>query len=208
MNPELLLAFMGATAVLAFMPGPDNIFVLTESIHAGAKKGISITAGLVSGVVVHTLLVATGLSLTIFQVDWAYDVVKYAGALYLLYLAYGAWREEAAEVNLNSDLSKKSFWSLYSTGITMNLLNPKVAVFFIAFLPQFVSTDGWTPFYQMALMGVIFMVESFFIFSTIALLAGSFAKMINNPRFWLLTKYIKIIVLVSLAFLLAVSEQG
>ena len=207
MEWQLLVGFIGATAVLAFMPGPDNIYVLTESISKGVRQGVSITAGLVSGVVVHTLLVATGLSLIVFQSALAYDIVKYLGTAYLLYLAWGASREKNMHVELKGPGAQEPFAALYQRGILMNLLNPKVAVFFIAFLPQFVSSDGWAPFWQMSVMGILFMVESFFIFSFIALVAGKLAGMVSHPAFWTVTKWIKVAVLLSLAVLLALSER-
>lgn len=207
MDFSLLLGFMGATAVLAFMPGPDNIYVLTESISKGARQGISITAGLVSGVVVHTLLVATGLSLIVFQSELAYSIVKYAGAAYLVYLAYGATREKAMQVEWSENGESEPFLKLYKRGIIMNLLNPKVSIFFIAFLPQFVSSEGPSPMVQMSMMGVIFMLESFVIFSAVALIAGRLASLVTSPSFWVVTKWIKVIVLLALALLLAFSER-
>ncbi len=206
MELSLLLGFLGATAVLAFMPGPDNIYVLSESISKGARQGISITAGLVSGVVVHTLLVATGLSLLVFKSELAYDIVKYAGAAYLLYIAYGATWEQPMQIEWSEKGEGEPFWKLYQRGVIMNLLNPKVSIFFIAFLPQFVSSNGWSPMLQMSVMGLIFMFESFLIFSSIALVAGSLASLVKSDVFWKVTKWVKVVVLISLALLLAFSE--
>lgn len=207
MDGTLLLAFMGAAVLLALMPGPDNIYVLTESISKGARQGITITSGLVSGVLVHTLLAATGLSLIVFQSDAVYNVVKFIGAAYLLYLSYQATKEQPMQVDFRSDHTSTSFFSLFRKGFLMNLLNPKVSLFFIALLPQFVSSTGFSPMLQMSILGLVFMVEAFIVFSSIALIAGSLASLVRSNRFWVATKWIKVIVLAVLGVLLALSQR-
>lgn len=196
-----------ASAGLAFMPGPDNIYVLTESVSKGPRQGIFITAGLVSGVLVHTTLVATGLSLIVFKNDLAYNILKYAGAIYLIYLAYGAWKEEPKPLEIRIGGQQDAFFRLYRKGFLMNVLNPKVTVFFIAFLPQFVASDGWSPMLQLIILGVVFMLVSFIIFSSIALVSGESVKFVKNKKFWVVTKFFKISILLALAILLAYSHR-
>lgn len=202
-----LAGFTLASLALALMPGPDNIYVLTESLSKGWRQGVLITTGLISGVLVHTTLVATGASLILFAYPWFYDLVKYLGALYLLWLAYGAFRE--SPIPLPSGVGEKiGGLKLISKGFTMNVLNPKVTLFFMVLLPQFVHEAGWPPFYQMLVLGGIFMGVSFLVFSSVAWLAGRLNNMISRPWFWRTTKAIKVLVLVILAITLALSSAS
>ncbi len=189
------------------MPGPDNIYVLTESISKGWRQGVSITSGLISGCLIHTTLVATGLSVFVFNYPSVYNILKFAGAAYLLYMAYGALKEQPMALNLSDKQARDSFWPLFRKGFIMNVLNPKVTLFFIVLLPQFVSNNGFSPMWQMMILGLIFMAVSFPVFASVALLAGKAAAAIATPRFWEITKYVKITVLVGLAILLALSQR-
>jgi len=189
------------------MPGPDNIYVLTESISKGVKQGVAITTGLISGVIVHTTLVATGLSLLVFSNDLAYDIMKYAGTAYLLYMAFGAVKEAPLDVNVDVKGQLEPFPRLFKRGFLMNVLNPKVTLFFIVLLPQFVSSDGWSPMYQMFVLGGIFMAVSLLIFSSIAVVSGYSASLIKHPLFWVITKWVKVMVLLALATFLLLSVR-
>ena len=207
MDFQLVLQFVLATLTLAFMPGPDNIYVLSESIAKGPRQGIAITTGLMSGVIIHTSLVATGLSLIVFQHQWTFDLLKYLGAAYLLYLAWDAWKETPIKVQTIEQHTPDPPMAMIRRGFLMNVLNPKVSLFFIVFLPQFVSPTGWKPMHQMLVMGAIFMLCSFIVFSGIALVSGVSASLVKNPSFWTVTKWIKLLVLISLALLLLTSQQ-
>lgn len=207
MELSLILGFITATLALALMPGPDNIYVLTESISKGWRQGVSITSGLISGCLIHTTLVATGLSVFVFNYPSIYNVLKFAGAAYLLYMAYGAYKEHPMELNLGGKQARDAFLPLFRKGFIMNVLNPKVTLFFIVLLPQFVSNNGFSPMWQMMILGLIFMAVSFPVFASVALLAGKAAAAIATPRFWEITKYVKIAVLVGLAILMAMSER-
>jgi len=203
MDIQLILSFLGASVLLALMPGPDNIFVLTESITRGVRHGVAITTGLVSGVFVHTAAAATGLSLVLQNSAVAFQLVKYFGAAYLFYLAIQAWREQRMKVKIEaSDDASFNFGKLYSTGFFMNVLNPKVSLFFIAFLPQFVSPQGFHPIVQMLILGLIFMVSAWLIFVSIALLAGRLTPYLDNDKFWNITRWLRTGVLVVLGVFL------
>ncbi len=197
METSLLLSFLGASVLLSFMPGPDNIFVLSESLSRGPKTGITISIGLVSGVLIHTLLAATGISLLISKSQLAFDIIKYVGATYLFYLAYQATKEKPIAISYKSQTSQsetKSF-KLFSKGFLMNVTNPKVSLFFIAFLPQFITKDEMNYTLQMIILGIIFIIQALIIFSGIALLAGQFSKQLNKASFWTYTKWTKVIIL-------------
>ena len=209
MSIELLLSFLSASIVLTVMPGPDNIFVLTESLTNGKKTGIAISFGLATGVLVHTLAAATGLSIIIQKSAVAFSVIKYMGAAYLFYLAILALKDKQSSIDINSNRSsnEKSFLQLMRKGFFMNVLNPKVALFFLAFLPQFVNLNGIKVAYQMIILGLIFMVQTIIIFGTIAILTGKLAGYLNSPRFWKVTKWSKASVLSILGLTLILSKK-
>ena len=191
------------------MPGPDNIFVLTESLTKGHKNGIAISVGLSLGVLVHTLAAATGLSLIIQNSMFAFSVVKYLGAAYLFYLAFGATKETQSALNLTATKIKEEFklFPLIRKGFLMNVLNPKVSLFFIAFLPQFVSQNGFHITLQMIILGLIFMAQAIVVFSLIAILSGSLSRYINSPKFWKVTKWSKVFVLATLGLSLLLAKK-
>lgn len=183
------------------MPGPDNIFVLTESIAKGARNGILIAFGLNSGVLVHTLAATTGVSLILKQSELAFSIIQYAGAGYLIYLAYLSSRERVERFESRESEKQKGF-SLFRTGFIMNVLNPKVSLFFIAFLPQFVRPEAGNVTIQMVIMGIAFMMIGFLTFSSFALLANQLRKSLNSLQVLVWIKWAKIVVLVGLAIYL------
>ena len=209
MELHLALSFLGASILLSLMPGPDNIFVLTESLTKGHKNGIAISIGLSLGVLIHTLAAATGLSLIIQKSALAFSVVKYLGALYLFYLAYKATKDNQSDVKieLNQTPQNNSISALIKKGLFMNVLNPKVALFFIAFLPQFVSKTGYNITLQMIFLGIIFMLQAFVIFSLIAILSARLTPYFHNQRFWKITKWSRVGVLGSLGLVLMLSKK-
>ena len=183
------------------MPGPDNIFVLTESIAKGARNGVLIAFGLNSGVLVHTLAAATGISLILKQSELAFSIIQYAGAAYLLYLAFLAAKEKVEHYKTKENTAKGAF-KLFRTGFIMNLLNPKVSLFFIAFLPQFVRPESGDVTKQMVIMGLAFMIIGFITFSSFAILAHQLRKPLNNIKVLTSIKWAKVLVLVGLALYL------
>lgn len=185
------------------MPGPDNLYVVSESITRGSKTGISISIGLVSGVFVHTALAATGISIVLQQSEIAYTILKYAGAAYLLWLAYQASTEKPLTLaNPNDDYLVFRFGKLFRKGFLMNVLNPKVSLFFIAFLPQFITPNGWSVVIQMLVLGALFILSALLVFTIMASLAGSLSHLLNQPKFWTITKWSKVILLITLAIFL------
>jgi len=207
MDLQLTLSFIGTSVLLALLPGPDNILVLTESITKGKKSGIVLAAGFNSGILIHTIIAATGLSLILQTSEYAFLIIKYLGALYMFYIAFLTLREKHQEPGLqNRKPDKSNSWKLFRKGFIMNVLNPKVSLFFIAFLPQFTSKTGFSITLQMLVLGFIFMVIGFIVFSLIALLSGNLNKYLDNPKFWAITKWGKAAVLGLLGILLILSE--
>lgn len=179
MSPETLITFTVASVLLSLAPGPDNIFVLMQSALHGVRAGILVTLGLCTGLVVHTALVAAGVA-AIFMVNvYAFTVLKLVGAAYLLYLAYGAWRA-AAEALPADRLPRLSAGQLYRRGIVMNLTNPKVAIFFLAFLPQFTHPEAGGIAFQIMTLGLIFIAVALLVFGAVALLAGRLSALFRQ----------------------------
>ena len=140
-----LWAFLLASVLLWITPGPDNMYILARSIAQGRRAGLVSALGIGSGVLVHTLAAALGLSAILAASSWAFLAVKVAGAAYLIYLGIAALRRPVAPL-VAPTLDPASGWRVYRQGVVSNLLNPKVAVFFLAFLPQFVEAgSGWGP---------------------------------------------------------------
>ncbi len=200
---EPLISFSIATLALAIAPGPDNIYVLSQSLVNGTKSGIATTAGLVSGCIVHTTLLAFGISALITASETGFYIIKILGALYLLYLAYRVFKSDP-DITLSKNAPKRDYFQLFKQGVVMNLLNPKVMIFFLAFFPGFLwdnpeASDGNTIF-QFYVLGGIFMLVSFITFSLIALLAGSISSyLLKNKSVGLYLKWLQIIVFVGIA---------
>lgn len=198
-----------ASVLLTIMPGPDNLFVLTESVTKGARNGVFVSMGLATGVLIHTIAAAFGVSLIIKNSELAFTLIKYSGTAYMLYLAYKAAREKRLEITSSGTFLQddSNAISLIRKGFLMNVLNPKVSLFFIAFLPQFLSEGGFRNSIQMILLGLIFMAQAFMIFSLIALMSGKLTKHVNDPMFWRITKWSKVTVLSILSLALAISGR-
>ncbi len=170
-NLNTLFMFITASVLLGFAPGPDNIFVLTQSILYGRSAGFKITLGLCTGLVVHTTVVALGVA-ALFQTSVvAFNVLKYLGAAYLLYLSWKAFRASSGGIELNNKNETPS-WHLYRRGIIMNVTNPKVSIFFLAFLPQFASPERGSMTLQLVFLGLIFIAVTILVFGLISQLAG------------------------------------
>ena len=207
---ETLLLFMGASTLLALAPGPDVIFVITQGITKGAKAAIATTLGLTSGVLVHTTAAALGISV-IFQTSAiAFDIVKYLGAAYLFYLAYQAFkhRNDLVIIDEKGERKTQSMKKLYIKGFFMNVLNPKVAIFFLAFLPQFVSAGSGSVSFQMIQLGSAFMIVTLIVFSLAGILANKASEaLMKKPTFAKTVNILSSIVFISLGLKLALSQR-
>lgn len=169
---DVFITFFLASVILALAPGPDNIFVLTQSAIFGRLSGIFVTLGLCTGLIFHTTAVALGVAVIFKTSVIAFNILKYAGALYLLYLAWMSFKAGSSEI-INREQQKLSFSKLYSRGIIMNITNPKVSIFFLAFLPQFASPERGSVPIQIIFLGLIFILATILIFGSIAFLAGT-----------------------------------
>ncbi|MBN1839071.1 MAG: LysE family translocator [Campylobacterales bacterium] len=166
-----VLMFIGASTLLALSPGPDILFVLTQAMVRGSRSGIVIALGLCSGLIFHTTAVALGVAV-IFQTSaLAFSLLKFVGAGYLLYLAFMAFKD-ATKSKLNTTQPALSLSTLYKRGILMNIANPKVSIFFLAFLPQFTNPQLGNVTVQIFSLGALFMLSALVVFISVSLLAG------------------------------------
>lgn len=173
------------------------MFVIIQSVTNGAKIGFTIAIGLVSGLIIHTTLAATGLSIVISQSEWAMKGIQYAGAAYLFYLAYLGAKSKSSPVKIEAQIDQShSFWKRWRTGFFMNVLNPKVSLFFIAFFPQFILADSPISItYQMITLGLVFMIQALLIFGLVCLIAGKLTSVLRSDQFWKITKWVNVAIM-------------
>lgn len=187
---DTLLAFFGVSLLLGITPGPDNLFVLVQSAQRGWRAGMAVVVGLCAGLVVHTAAVALGLAALFAASATAFTVLKYLGAAYLAWLAWQSLRPRAQAAQATKDgadpemapsTSERpaaSAWRMVGRGMVMNLTNPKVVIFFLAFLPQFANPALGSVAPQIMLLGVVFMLATLLVFGAIAVFSGTFGTLL------------------------------
>ncbi|MET0401470.1 MAG: LysE family translocator [Cystobacter sp.] len=158
-TPSNLLLFLGATLALNFTPGPDMLYVIARSASEGRRAGIASVLGISGGTMFHTLAVALGLSSLLLAVPFAYDAVRLGGAAYLVYLGLRSVLRPSAPTK-EVRIVPASRWAVFRQGVVTNILNPKVALFFLAFLPQFVDPSQGHVAAQLLLLGLLFNVSA------------------------------------------------
>lgn len=172
-----LLAFIAASALLGITPGPDIIYVAMRGAAQGPRAGLAAAAGLCTGITGHIALCAAGLSAIIAGSAMAFTVIKIAGAAYLIWLGIAMWRARGG-IDPGAEPPARPLTGIYRQSVVMNLLNPKVALFFLAFLPQFVSPDGAPVALQLTVLGLIFMAVSFVVMGAAGLAGGHVRRLL------------------------------
>jgi threonine/homoserine/homoserine lactone efflux protein len=200
-----LLLFVTSAVLLALSPGPDNLFVLTVSMSRGPLAGVVTTLGLCTGLVVHTGAVALGVAVFIQESALAFSLLKIGGALYLAWLAWLAFRAPAETLGARS--SGDGYRRLYLRGVLMNIMNPKVSLFFLAFLPQFVSPAQGSVTLQIALLGLLFMLSALLVFGLLSLAAGRIGGFLRKGRGGLILNRLSGVVFAGLALKLLLTER-
>jgi threonine/homoserine/homoserine lactone efflux protein len=183
--PRDLLLFMTAAIVLLVIPGPAVLYIVARSVDQGRKAGLASCSGITTGGLVHVLAAAFGLSALLVSSVMAYSVVKYAGAAYLVYLGIKKLREHPVAVDGVKHVQPASLRRVYAQGVLVQVLNPKTAIFFFAFLPQFVNPTRGSVTLQFLALGMIFIVMGFISDSLWALTAGSAASWLQRNRAFL-----------------------
>ena len=207
MNTELLISFVIATATLAITPGPDNIFVLIQSMTQGKKQGMAIVCGLISGCLIHTSLVAFGLSSFIKSNTELLFGLKLLGAGYLLFLAFQVFKSTEIINTTNPTTESKSVLALFKQGFVMNVINPKVSIFFMAFFPAFLFSETKSLILQFYTLGFLFMFTSFLIFSILVFFSSSVGSVLkSNSRFGTVLKWLQITVFLGITIFILISN--
>lgn len=175
-DPHLLWLYTGAAALLILTPGPDTFLVAATSAADGARAGVLASMGVFVGCLFHILLAAVGISALIAATPWAFDAIKIAGAIYLVWIGLqalrAAWRGHVGEPPLSIPRGRSTARSLFLRGALTNALNPKAAVFFIAFLPQFVDPSRGHVVAQFVVLGLIFNVPGTLYLMAVASISG------------------------------------
>ena len=166
-----ILLFFISSLVLTMMPGPDILFVINQSLE-DKKSGLLVAFGLCSGLIIHTLVLAFGLSVIIEQNDNVIMFFKYFGSVYLFYLASLEFKKD----RVTSDIQKENF---YLRGVFMNLINPKVLIFFLAYFPNFLFSDTISTSYQFIILGAIFILQALIVFSIVSLASNRLILLLN-----------------------------
>ena len=180
---DILYLFFFTAVALALVPGPDNIFVLTQSAIYGRLAGLLVTLGLCTGVLFHTSFVVLGVA-TIFSTSTlAFTLLKIFGAAYLTYLAWEAFQAGTAASNGTKEHIRLSAGKLYTRGVIMNVTNPKVGIFFLAFLPQFADPNFGNLEGQIIHLGIVFILATLLIFSGIAWFSGFMGEILRKSKY-------------------------
>lgn len=203
---ETLTGLFLTAVLLALVPGPDNLFVLTQSVLLGRWAGLMATLGFSTGLIVHTLAVTLGVAALFRTSALAFGLLKLCGAAYLLYLAWRFLKVRAMDAG-QSGMTRPRPWMLYRRGIIMNVTNPKVSLFFLAFLPQFADPAAGSVAWQMMLFGLLFILATLLVFGGLALLAATISPwLIHRPQVQIWIHRGAALIFVGLAIKLALTQ--
>lgn len=203
MSSEFLLTAL----IVVLVPGTGVIYTISTGLFLGWRASIAAAVGCTSGIIPHLLASTLGLTAILHVSALAFQTLKFLGVAYLLYLAWSMWRETGA-IKFENSSNEKSYQQIIVRGFLINILNPKLSIFFLAFLPQFVPADSTTPMLEMFVLSTIFMVMTLFVFVGY----GGFAHavrsyVVNSPRSVLRVQRSFAVVFASLGVKLAMAER-
>ncbi|TWC74284.1 MULTISPECIES: LysE family translocator [Rhizobium/Agrobacterium group] len=205
--PTFIL-FAAASLVLTATPGPDMLLIASRSVSQGRSAGFLTYAGIAVGTYCHAIAAGLGLSQLFLAVPTAYEVVRFAGCIYLIYLAYKTVRSEGAAFAPTSALKRLSNRRIFTEGLATNILNPKMALFVLALLPQFIAPSGGSMLLQMVLLATVLNGVGFLVNGTVILLGGHIRNRLSAMRrFPKIPQYLLATVFAGLACRLALSTR-
>ncbi len=200
-----LLAFIPAALALNFTPGADMMFCFGQGLRAGPRPALAASAGVAVGGMVHVLIAGLGLGAAVATLPWLFDVIRWMGVAYLLYLAWGAIRKGA----VSGDAPSKPKHFAFRDGMIVNLTNPKVILFVLAFIPQFVNPALGSVLVQFLILGAIIALGGFVVNGLVGLFAGGAGRMlISNPRASRIMGWVTGGIFTALAIRLAIMERA
>lgn len=179
LDPGLLAVFLFAILVICVTPGPDMLYILATSLSQGVRAGLVASIGMSLGMLVHTALVSVGLAALMTTTPVLYDVIRYAGAIYLVYIGIRSWRDSSSATEVEDRPVVPLRTVLWRATMT-NLLNPKIVLFYLAFLPQFVDPDRGQPGLQLLVLGLLFVIVGLLVDSAIAVAAGRLGEWLQR----------------------------
>ena len=178
----LSIEFLLTSLVVVLIPGTGVIYTISNGLFRGGRASIAASLGCTAGIIPHLSASILGLSAILHMSALAFQGLKFAGAGYLLYLAWCMWRETGA-LKFNSPSTKNGLWHIIIRGFLINILNPKLSIFFLAFLPLFISPDASSPTIQMMILSVVFMAMTLIIFVLYGLSANAVRRhVVNSPK--------------------------
>ena len=200
MDFDILILFAATSISLTLSPGPDILYVLSQSLSNGFKSGFSVSLGLVSGLFFHTAFISLGFGFLISEYPSIFKLIKYFGALYLMFIAVNLLIKN----NKIKVIKKKQNTLLenYSTGIVMNIINPKVSLFFLSIFPLFLFDKTLNVQIQFFVLGIIFIIQATFVFSLVSLFSSYIGENFFSKKTNIFFKYFQSSVLVIIAVLL------
>ena len=203
----MLISFIFSCFLLALSPGPDNLYLTAITSKSGKIAGFSFLIGLLAGCIVHTTLLAFGLNEFVIKYDLFFEIIKYSGVFYLLYLSYQTYKSEI--LNFHPEKNNDKVSNYFKRGVLMNLLNPKVFLFFTLFFPNFIYSEIYSFKLQIFSLGIIFIVVTFIVFVLIILFSNLiYKKFSSNNRFKIFARYFNIFVLLLIALLILFTENN
>jgi threonine/homoserine/homoserine lactone efflux protein len=207
-STELLLAFLAASVLITLAPGPDNAMVLSLGISRGREAGVGFGIGCALGCFIHTLWATLGIGAVVQGSDATFTTLKMAGATYLVYLSLMAWKHAGKGGLIDLDKGNEPITVHIRRGFIANAVNPKVALFFIAYLPQFVDPAHGPVWSQMLLLGVIFAIQTTLIFGGLGWFSGSIgARLQRQPALGLWLDRGTAVLFLGIALRLAFAER-
>jgi threonine/homoserine/homoserine lactone efflux protein len=205
---ENFWVFALAALLLNITPGNDMLYVIARSTAQGTKAGVMSSLGVMAGCMVHIIAAMVGLSAIIAESAIAFNIIKYAGAAYLIYLGVRSLLSEKKSFETNTAINKLSYSKLFWQGALTNVLNPKVALFFLAFLPQFISMKGAGVHWQILFLGTWFNVGGTLVNIIVSLLFGKIGSWLSSsPRFVIWLQRITGTILIALGIKVALSAR-
>ena len=181
MHLEVIIAFVISSLALTISPGPDIIYVISQSFIKGKKAAIVTSIGLTTGLLLHTFFVVIGFSLLLRENENIFFLLKLLGSLYFVYLAFMVFINRNKEIKFNSEETENI--AFFKKGLLMNLLNPKVSIFFIALFPGFIFHDNLSPELQFLILGIIFWFQANLVFIIVSVFSQKIKNLISGKKF-------------------------